>query len=88
MRISGEMNLDLFSFHRGFKGKNVSFSQLTSNNLWESKRTRSMNFRQLFKTYCVEFIEMHVDRIKTFMVRSLNDEAKYRQLAFIEIIFI
>ena len=45
---------------------------------WESKRTRSMNFDQLFNTYRAEFIEMHVYRIKTFSVRSLNIEAKYR----------
>ena len=56
--------------------------------LSESKRTRLMNFHQLFDTYRVEFIEMHVYRIKTFLVCSLNNEAKYRQLAFIEIILI
>ena len=39
---------------------------------WESKRTWSMNFDQLFDTYRGEFIEMHVYRIKTFSVRSLN----------------
>ena len=57
---------------------------------WESKRTRSMNFDQLFNTYCGEFIKMHVYRIKTFSVRSLDiNEAKYRrQLALIEIILI
>ena len=56
---------------------------------WESKRTRSINFDQLFNTYRGEFIEMHVYRIKTFSVRSLNNEAKYRrQLALFEIILI
>ena len=47
-----------------------------------------MNFHQLFNTYRAEFSKMHVYRIKTFLVRSLNNEAKYRQLAFIEIILI
>ena len=49
-----------------------------------------MNFDQLFNTYCGEFIKMHVYRIKTFSVRSLDiNEAKYRrQLALIEIILI
>ena len=57
---------------------------------WESKKTWSMNFDQLFNTYRGEFIEMHVYRIKTFSVRSLNiNEAKYRrQLALIEKILI
>ena len=45
MQISGEMN----SFHRVFKGKNVSFSQFTTGNLWESKRTRSINNSYLAK---------------------------------------
>ena len=50
----------------------------------------SMNFDQLFNTYLGEFIEMHVYRIKTFSVRSLNiNEAKCRrQLALVEIILI
>ena len=44
MQISSEMNtLDLVSFHRGFKEKNFSFSKFTTGNLWESKRTRSIN---------------------------------------------
>ena len=47
-----------------------------------------MNFHQLFNTYREEFSKMYVYRIKTFLVRSLNNEAKYRQLAFIEIILI
>ena len=47
-----------------------------------------MNFHQLFNAYRAEFSKMHVYRIKTFLVCSLNNEAKYRQLAFIEIIFI
>ena len=57
---------------------------------WESKRTWSMNFDQLFNTHRGEFIEMHVYRINTFSVRSLNiNKAKYgRQLALTEIILI
>ena len=47
-----------------------------------------MNFHQLFNTYRAEFSKMHVYRIKTVLVCSLNNEAKYRQLAFIEIILI
>ena len=48
-----------------------------------------MTFDQLFNTYRAEFIEIHVYRIKTFSVRSLNNEAKYRrQLALNEIILI
>ena len=90
MQISGEMNNFRFLqlSWRFQRKKNVSFSQFTSGNLWESKRTRLMNFHQLFNTYREEFSKIHVYRIKTFLVRSLNNEAKYRQLAFIEIILI
>ena len=90
MQISGEMNnFRSLQLSKGFqRKKNVSFLQFTSGNLWESKRTHSMNFHELFNTYRAEFIEMHVYRIRTFLVRSLNNEAKYRQLAFIEIILI
>ena len=41
MQISGEMNT--FKILSASKGKNVSFSKFTTGNLWESKRTRSIN---------------------------------------------
>ena len=40
MQISGEMNT---AFIEVSQGKNVSFSKFTTGNLWESKRTRSIN---------------------------------------------
>ena len=44
MHISGEMNTKILSaFIEVSKGKNVSFSQFTTGNLWESKRTRPIN---------------------------------------------
>ena len=45
MQISGEMNTFkiLSAFIEVSKGKNVSFSKFTTGNLWESKRTRSLN---------------------------------------------
>ena len=62
MHISGEMNIFKSCQHSEVsKGKNGAFSQFTSGNLWESKRTRSINFHQLFNTHRVEFIGMHVN---------------------------
>ena len=46
MQISGEMNT---AFIEVSKGKNVSFSKFTTGNLWESKRTRSINNSYLAK---------------------------------------
>ena len=43
MQISGEMNTFMSAFIEVSQGKNVSFSKFTTGNLWESKRTRSIN---------------------------------------------
>ena len=50
----------LSAFIEVSKGKNVSFSKVTTGNLWESKRTRSINNSHLARA-CHSSLFLHDD---------------------------